>query len=300
MRRFMMQAHGAVRPLSFDGGAGAPPLLQSQSCPEWAGVPFELHRSRPFSHARDSGPPVGEQTLIVLVEGATELTIREGCGSRTYSCGPGSVSFHTACERPHVTRALGSGKIAAIRVSSRWCERIELDDASLPRFHPPMEADDTLRLLTAALCREVLTGASAGAMFAESLSLSLLSSAFDRLPLARSNVRESLSDTQRCRLRRYIDERLRETPVPTSSLRSAVSGIDSSRACFRCAFNRSPYQTWSSSASRVAPRYCCRSVLTGQHRHCAVVSQVGAISPFGFAGSTGHPRGAMRASVGLS
>jgi hypothetical protein len=96
MSRFMMQADGAVQPLSFDGGAASPPLLESALCPDWAGVPFELHRTRPFSHVRDSGPPSGERTLIVLVEGATELALIEGEG---LSALPRRLNRHPAQER---------------------------------------------------------------------------------------------------------------------------------------------------------------------------------------------------------
>src|SRR5688572_25879524 len=136
MARFMMQAHGAVRPLSFDGGGASPPLLESGACPEWAGVPFELHRTRPFAHERDSGPPSGEQTLIILVEGSTELAVRENDRDTIYRSGPGSLSFHTPDERPRVTRVAGSGKVLAVRVTPAWRDRVRPYGASLPAFQP--------------------------------------------------------------------------------------------------------------------------------------------------------------------
>lgn len=242
MSRFMMQAHGAVRPLSFDGGAATPPLLVSGACADWAGVPFELHRTRPFAHERDSGPPSGEQTLIVLVEGATELAVRENDRETIYRSGPGSMSFHTPEERPRITRVAGSGKVLAVRLTPPWRDRVRPYGASLPGFQPPMAPDETLRLLSTALCREVANGASSGALFAESLSLSLLSYAFERLPIARLRVRGSLSDAQCRRLRRHIEERLHENLSVTELAVLCDLGPRQFSSLFRRAFGRSPYR----------------------------------------------------------
>jgi AraC family transcriptional regulator len=242
MSRFMMQVHGSVRPLSFDGGEAGAPLLASADCASWAGLPFELHRTRPFAHERDSGPPSGQQTLIVLVEGATELALIERDRTAVYRSGPGSLSFHTPLERPRVSRVAGSGKALAMRLTPAWLDRVRPYGASMPAFQPPMAPDETLRALAAALCREVAGGARSGSLFAESLSLCILSYAFERLPITRIHVRGSLSEDQCRRLHRYIEERLSED-LSVSEL-AALCSLKPRQftTLFRRAFGRSPYR----------------------------------------------------------
>jgi AraC family transcriptional regulator len=242
MNRFMMQALGSVRPLSFDGGAASPPLLLSAACPDWAGVPFELHRTRPFSRERDSGPPGGEQTLIVLVEGQTELVTGEPGREQIHRSGPGSVSFHTPEDRPLVRRVAGSGKVLAVRVTRHWRDRLLEYGSTAPSFQAPMAPNETLRSLAAALCHEVANGAGSGSLFAESLSLSLLSYAFERMPMKRVLVRGSLSEVQRRQIRRYIDERLSEN-LSVGEL-AELCGLGARRfsSVFQRAFGKSPYR----------------------------------------------------------
>jgi len=238
----MMQTLGSVRPLSFDGGAASPPLLISAACPEWAGVPFELHRTRPFSRDRDSGPPGGEQTLIVLLEGQTELVIGAPGREHVHRSGPGSMSFHTPEDRPLVRRAAGSGKVLAVRVTGHWRDRMLAYGCATPSFQPPMAPSETLRSLAAALCHEVAHGAGSGSLFAESLSISLLSYAFERLPMKRVPVRGSLSDAQRRRLRRYIDERLSEDLRVGELAELCGLGARQFSTVFQRAFGKSPYR----------------------------------------------------------
>src|SRR5262245_48270437 len=93
MSRFMMQALGWIRPLSLDGGSAAIPLLVSADH-GWRGVPFEVHRSGPFVGERDSGPPSGHITLIVCVEGTTQVVFREKGREVAYQSAPGTLSVH--------------------------------------------------------------------------------------------------------------------------------------------------------------------------------------------------------------
>lgn len=238
----MMQSLGSVRPLSFDGGAASPPLLLSAACGEWSGVPFELHRTRPFERDRDSGPPGGEQTLVVLLEGQTELVIGAPGRERIHRSGPGSISFHTPEDRPLVRRAAGSGKLLAVRVTRHWRDRMLAHGGSTPSFQPPMAPSETLRSLAAALCHEVANGAGSGSLFAESLSLSLLSYAFERLPIKQVPVRGALSDVQRRRLRRYIDERLSEDLRVAELAGLCGLGARQFSTVFQRAFGKSPYR----------------------------------------------------------
>ncbi len=244
MSRFMMQALGTIRPLSFDGGGGEAPLLTSADH-GWRGVPFELHRSRPFVGERDSGPPTGQLTLIVVVEGRTQLVFREKSHEVEYTCSPGTLSVHTPQERPRLCRATGSAKLVAVRLQDAWCERLQQHGAPLrPMFLPPMAADPTLRDLALAMVREASNESPTGTLFAESLSLAFLSYALDRLPTSRMRgpVRGVLSEGHERRLRRYIEERLHES-LRVEEL-AALCGLRPRQfaTVFKRSFGTSPYR----------------------------------------------------------
>jgi AraC-like DNA-binding protein len=244
MSRFMMQALGAVRPLSFDGGGGEVPLLTSADR-GWRGVPFEVHRSRPFVGERDSGPPSGQLTLIVVVEGTSQLVFREKSREVEYTCAPGTLSIHTAEERPRLVRASGTAKLIAVRLQDSWRERLLQHGAPVrPAFQPPMAADPTLRDLALAMCREAAGGSETGALFADSLSLAFLSYALDRLPTTRMHApaRGTLSDGHQRRLRRYIEDRLHED-LHVVEL-AALCGLRSRQfsTLFKRTFGQSPYR----------------------------------------------------------
>lgn len=244
MSRFMMQAHGAIRPLSFDGGGSEVPILTSAER-GWRGVPFEVHRSRPFVGERDSGPPSGQMTLIVVVEGTTNLVFREKSHEVEYTCAPGTLSVHTPDERPRLVRVTGTAKLVAVRLQDAWRERLLQHGAPIrPSFQPPMAADPTLRDLALAMCREAAGGCETGTLFAESLSLAFLSYALDRLPPSRMHapVRGLLSDGHQRRLSRYIEERLQED-LHVDEL-AELCGLRNRQfsTLFKRTFGKSPYR----------------------------------------------------------
>jgi AraC-like DNA-binding protein len=244
MSRFMMQALGAIRPLSFDGGGGEVPILTSADR-GWRGVPFEVHRSRPFVGERDSGPPNGQLTLIVVVEGTTSLVFREKSHEAEYTCAPGTMSVHTPEERPRLVRVTGTAKLVAVRLQDAWRDRLLQHGAPVrPAFQPPMAADPMIRDLTLAMCREAANGSQTGTLFAESLSLAFLSYALDRLPPTRMHapVRGVLSDGHQRRLRRYIDDRLQDE-LHVDEL-AALCGLRNRQfsTLFKRTFGKSPYR----------------------------------------------------------
>ena len=244
MSRFMMQALGSIRPLSFDGGAGAVPLLVSAD-QGWRGVPFEVHRTRPFVGERDSGPPSGHLTLIVCVEGSTQVVFREKGREVAYQSGPGTLSVHTPDERPRLVRATGAAKLVAVRFHDVWRERLIQHGAPIrPAFQPPMAPDPTIRDLALAMCREAAEGSPTGALFAESLSLAFLSYALERLPTTRMRapVRGALSEGHQRRLRRYIEERLHED-LRVDEL-AALCGLRGRQftTLFKRTFGKTPYR----------------------------------------------------------
>lgn len=204
----MMQALGELRPVSFDGGGTTEPLLASTFTP-WSGVPFELHLTKPFEGERDSGPPPGERSLLIALDGSMDVTVCERGRLVVHSYRPGSMAYYSGDHRPLITRAKGSGKMMVVRLSQPWFERLlHYGAPSRVIGYEPLPPDDILRALAMTMCTEVSRGASTGSLFADSLSLSLLSRALESLPSAQMKVRGSLSDGQQRRLKRYIEERL--------------------------------------------------------------------------------------------
>lgn len=240
--RFLMQALGKVRPLSFDGGVGAAPLAVSSATP-WIGVPFELHATRPVEGDRDSGPPEGEQSALVVIEGSMDIVLREGGRDVRYRTSPGSLSLHAHDDRPVLRRVTGSGKIMAVRISRTWHERV-LQGGAPARFsyQPPSAPDETIRALATAMCTEVTRGAPNGALYAESLSLAFLAYVMERLPSAPMRVRGALSEDQKRRVARYVEERLHDDVTVTEL--AALCGLQARHfsSLFRLAFGRSPYR----------------------------------------------------------
>jgi len=237
-----MQALGQVRPLSFDGGVGAAPLASSGATP-WVGVPFELHATRPVEGDRDSGPPSGEQSALVVIEGSMEIVLRERGRDARYRCSPGSLSLHASDERPTLRRVTGSGKIMAVRISQTWHERLLQGGAPAHfTYQPPGAPDETIRALATAMCTEVTRGAPNGALYGESLSLAFLAYVMERLPSSPMRVRGALSEDQKRRVSRYVEERLHDD-VSVSEL-AGLCGLQARHfsTLFRRAFGRSPYR----------------------------------------------------------
>lgn len=242
MSRFMMQALGSVRPLSFDGGGTTPPLLVSAQTP-WAGVPFELHATRPFEGDRDGGPPAGEQTALVVIEGSTEVLLRERERETAYRCAPGTFSLHSHDERPVVRRVKGSGKMLAIRIDRAWHDRlVHLGAPVAIRYQSPSAPDATIRALATAMCTEVARGATHGPLYAESLSLAFLSYVLERIPPSEMRVHGALSSEQARRVTRYIDERLHDS-LSVNDL-AALCGLRARHfsSLFKRALGKTPYR----------------------------------------------------------
>lgn len=202
-----MQLGGKVRPLSFAGG---PPALSSVGT-SWAGPPLEQHRMQTVESVGESGPRNGECGLLVVTDGQIDVTLREGQREVVYHAIPGSVSFLSGNHRPHVLRMQGNAQAIALQLSKKWFERLLLDDApAVLARGERFVADPTVLALTCAMRDEVARGASTGRLFADSLSMALLSYVLERLPPSSSRVRGSLPDEQQRRLRNYIRDNLGE------------------------------------------------------------------------------------------
>lgn len=206
--RIMMQAQGGARPLSFDRSGVSQPLLNSSTTP-WAGPPFELHETVPSEEAVTCAPPAGGRQLRVIVEGSYEIVLRDGSRYIRRRGVPGSMSFHSG-EGPVPVRVVGSARTVVIDLPREWLRRVQHEGAPPQGIHSVAQGDMTARALAQAMCDEVSQGAPTGALFAESLSIALLSYALDRVPMTTLSVSGALSEGQCRKLKRYIEERLTE------------------------------------------------------------------------------------------
>ncbi len=236
----MMQGPDGLRPLSFDGGRGAPPLLTSAQV-GWVGVPFELHRTAPSEVERSGGPPRDAHSLLVVVDGCMDVVMKQSGREAHHRCLPGSVSLHTPHDRPTLKRVSGSGTMLVVRLSSEWRARV-LPGAITQHMRSQSTPSATLRALALSLCEEVSRGAPTGGLFADALSLAFLTCAVSELPLPMLAVAGALSPDQRQRLHRYIEDHL-ASDLRVSELAAVCGlGVRQFSTVFRRAFGISPYR----------------------------------------------------------
>lgn len=237
----MMQQGGKTLPLSFDAAHEGEPLLNSAATP-WAGVHFELHRTVPTSEPWVGGTPADRHHLRVIVSGSFEVTVRTGGRERTWRVTPGSMSFHHG-PGPTVTRIVGSAETVVVEVTQAWLRRLTRDGVDPPRpLYGITAPDETARTLALAMCSEVSRGAPTGPLFAESLSVALLSYAIDHIPVSRLQVSGALSGAQRRKLQRYIEERLTQDLRLTEL--ASLCGLRTRHftTLFRRAFGMTPHR----------------------------------------------------------
>jgi AraC family transcriptional regulator len=237
--RIMVAAPGGRRPLSFGGGE---PLLNSKATP-WAGITFEVHRITSFEGAGESGPLDDESGLLVMLDGQVEIVRRDGKRELSEPAAAGRVDFLDGQHRPNLLRMKGDGEAAAFQLSKEWFRRLLLED--VPRgfgLRAPIPHDPTVLNLTQAMRDEVARGAVTGKLFAEGLSVALLSYVVERVPMSNLSVRGNLTEEHRRRLRKYIIEHLGED-VPLPDLAALVGrGPRHFSTLFRRAFGTTPHR----------------------------------------------------------
>lgn len=239
--RIMVRGEGGFRPLQLSPPGGEPPLLNSATT-AWAGVPFELHRTMPNRAPTPVTPIPGECHLRVVVDGFYEIEMRDGGREIVRRGVPGTMSFHADGTGPRPTRIEASATTLVVRIDDSWLQRV-LDGTTVPGgVHQLAHGDATARALSRAMCQEVSRDAPTGALFAESLSQSLLAYALDRLPMSPMRVQGGLSNLQARKLRRYIDDHL-AGPLRVAEL-AALCGLRPRQfgALFRRSFGATPYQ----------------------------------------------------------
>lgn len=239
--RLMMTVGGKTLPLTFDAQAHAGPLLSSATT-AWAGLPFELHRVGAAENIGEIGPPEGEYGLFVMMEGSAEFVVREPTGDRQYEAKPGAAVFLTSQERGHLVRMRGDGTAVAVRITPEWYRRLALGDIPPGTVSPPLAPDDTVHRLVDTMCNEVARNATTGPVFAEALSMALLSYVTRRVPPASEFVRGHLSSAQCQKLRTHIRENL-SGELSLVELASLVGlGPRYFSTLFRRAFGSTPHK----------------------------------------------------------
>jgi len=206
--RLMMTLDGRTLPLTFDPRSHTGPLLSSANT-AWAGLPFELHRVGTAENVGEVGPPDGEYGLLVMMDGVAELTVSDAAGEQQFEAKPGATAFLTSKHRGHLRRLRGNGTAVGIRITPEWYRRLALGDAPLDvgwLWSPA--PDDTVHRLVDTMCNEVARNATTGPVFAEALSMALLSYVTRRVAPASEIVRGHLSAAQCQKLRAYIRENL--------------------------------------------------------------------------------------------
>ena len=204
--RMLQRISGTTRPLAFDE-SGAETVLFTSASTAWAGVQFEVHQTVP-GELDEAGPPDGDHAVVVFLEGSVEMTVRNSRCHRSIRAMPGCATFLGGTERAS-SRVTGSAKIAAVNLAPTWFHRVGLDRAPANfGSTAPLVADRTVYELMSTMCREVEAGARTGRLYAESLSLALLTYVLDRIPASERRFRGALSERQCRRLERYMRERL--------------------------------------------------------------------------------------------
>jgi AraC family transcriptional regulator len=267
MSRILMQFQGEVRPLRF--GRGADPLLCSAATP-WAGVPFEVHRIGSTDETGESGPVDGEYGLMIVTGGQYESRVRASGGDRRFRARAGTISILSGNERPHVLGIRGRAEVVTIALTPQWRRYLSVDVTKLGR-HGPIAGGRTICSLAAALREEVASGCATGRLYAESLSLSLLSYAVGRLPAPEHAAPAGLSASEQDRLKQYIHEHL-DRNIGLSCL-AAVVGLGPRQFSerFREAFGTTPHRY----VTELRVREGARLLASGRHDIAEIALRVG-------------------------
>jgi AraC family transcriptional regulator len=143
----------------------------------------------------------------------------------------------------NVVRIAGHAEAAAVHIPHEWLGRLLLDrpPTSFGKTEP-LIANETVLALVRAMRDEIGNGAYTGRLYAESISLALLSYLVERVPASSFKARGRLSDAQCRRLQNYIRDRLHDD-LSINDL-AAVVKLSPRQFCmlFYKAFGVSPHQ----------------------------------------------------------
>jgi AraC family transcriptional regulator len=240
--RIMSKVAGRERPLSFDARGTAPWLAGSST--SWAGLPIEAHRIRSFESQAEAGPLDGECGLLVITDGRLDIAARHGGRDVRNVVAAGTTILVSGDDRATRVRMMGQADAVAVHLPPEWFRRLSIDEvpAGFGRSRR-FVGDSTLLSLAVAMRDEVARGAPTGRLFAESLSLALLSHlVHQNAPRAWGRVRGRLSEAERHRLRSYVLDRLGEELSVTELAMQVGRRPRHFSTLFRQAFGESPHQ----------------------------------------------------------
>jgi AraC family transcriptional regulator len=208
--RIMVHASGKARPLTFGAMGSTSPCLLGAATP-WAGLPIEAHQIQSFEGGGETGPVDGECGLLVILDGKVDIVLRRQGQDIRIPALPGATFLLSSHDRPHFVRMTGSADAVAVRLPTEWFQRLSLDGAPSGFGRTKTLARDvTVSSLVRAMRDEVARGAVTGRLYADSLSLALLSYVVEREPRCVALVRGRLSELECHRLRNHVLERLGE------------------------------------------------------------------------------------------
>jgi len=237
--RIMVQGERGVRPLGFGLASAVSPLLNSTET-GWAGVTFELHEACSNREPQAQAPVAGEAHLRVVVSGSYQILVKTPSGERCHRAVPGTITFHSGAG-PRPAEVQGTAHTLVLRLTERWLRQVMPKGDPVQGIHTIGEEDSTARELARSMCREVERGAPTGSLFAQSLSLSLLSYALDRVPV-KMQAENGLSEAECRRLRRHIDERLGSELRLNELAEFCGLGARHFTTVFRRAFGTTPHR----------------------------------------------------------
>jgi AraC-like DNA-binding protein len=239
-KRINMRLGKTDRPLSLMDGQS---LLVSSADTPWSGLPFEVHcmgRREPG----ESGPIDGEYGAMVILDGRIEVALRNGQREVSALGVAGTLTLFDGAHRRNVLRMTGHATALCMNVLPAWFTRLGF--AAPPdefRLREPCLHDATMLALAEAMRLEIHAGAPSGRLYAESLSLAVLSYLVERIPNhPHERARGKLSDAQCRRLRIYTRDHLTED-VRIADL-AAVVGMSPRHfsKLFHQAFGVSPHR----------------------------------------------------------
>jgi AraC family transcriptional regulator len=255
--RILVQASGKVRPLSF-GGRGLSSVRLVGAATRWSGLPIEAHRIQSFEGGGETGPVDGECGLLSILDGKIDVVLRRN-GREIHVPAPGGATFLLAGhDRFDLVRMIGSADAVAVAFPVDWFQRLAVDGVP-SGFHrtKTLSRDVTASSIVRAMREEVARGAPTGRLYADSLSLALLSYVVEREPRCGALVRGSLSKGECLQLENYVRERLGED-LSLAELAAQVGRRPRHfSTLFRQAFGAPPYryvlrQRLSEGARRIA------------------------------------------------
>jgi AraC family transcriptional regulator len=178
---------------------------------------------------------------MVVTEGAYEISATRAGRDRTVRVHPGTILFVSGDERPYIREIRGSATVVAMHFTPDWLRYAAITPLEL-QGRSALAGGDTARALAASMHTEVANGCATGRLYAESLSLALVSFAYRLLPDAPGHGYGRLRGETKRRLERYMREQMhRNLTLQELAARVGLQPRQFSH-CFRQTFDTSPHR----------------------------------------------------------